>query len=118
MIRKKTGWLMLALVIACYAFMYTETKKDYVCNDDCQKVQSVDASLRRSYLYSIGRCSYQGSDTLCVWVKDTTGVNWSVLADTTCLIATQNGLYKQKLFFISYDTSRHIFDTLLVKQCP
>ncbi len=118
---KKARWVILALVILSYAFMYTQTKDRYLCNDDCQKVNSVNTSLvkTRNYIYYVNRCGGQSptSDTLCVFVKDTTGINWDLLADTACLVATQNGLYHQKLFICNWDTSTHSMDTLVRKQC-
>jgi hypothetical protein len=117
----KSRWLLLALVIASYTFMYTQSDRYATCDDDCQKVGSLYSALlkNRPYIYSVARCSWNRiSDTLCIAVKDTTGVNWNLLADTVCLLATQNSLYKQRLFIMRYDTTRLTVDTLLTKQCP
>jgi len=116
---KRKGWLILALVVSSYTFMYTQSETP--CDDDCEKLNSLNTALHknRSYVNYAMRCGQNpASDTLCVWVKDTTGINWNLLADTACLLATQNGLYKQNLFVITYDTSTLILDTLVRKQCP
>lgn len=110
---------MLALVVLSYTFMYTQSETP--CNDDCNRVNSFNIALQknRSYVSYALRCSQNPvSDTLCLWVQDTTGVNWNLFADTACLLATQNGLYRQKLFIITYDTTRQTLDTLVRKQCP
>jgi hypothetical protein len=120
MTRKKTGWLILALVVLSYTFMYTQSDR-FACNDDCEKINSLNTALHanRNYVSYVLRCGQNPvSDTLCLWVKDTTGIDWNLFADTACLLATQNGLYKQKFFIITYDTSTLIVDTLVRKQCP
>jgi hypothetical protein len=117
---KRSRWLLLALVIASYTFMYTQSDR-YACDDDCKKVESLNNALvsGRTYIYSIGRCGVSRvSDTLCLLVKDTAAMDWNLLADTACLMATQNSLYHQKLFIITYDTVTQRLDTLLKKQCP
>jgi len=113
------------MVVLSYVFMYTETKERYLCDDDCEKIQAIDSMLIKShdYVYTVYRCyqSYstpQASDTLCVNVKDTIGVNWDLLADTICMLASQNGLNHQKVFIYKYDTATYLFDTLVKKNCP
>jgi hypothetical protein len=120
MTSKKSRWFFLALVIAAYTFMYTQSDH-FSCDDDCQKVASLNTALlkNRPYIYGVWRCSWNRmSDTLCITVKDTTGVNWNLVADTACLLATQNGLYKQRVFIMRYDTASRVADTLVRRQCP
>ena len=117
---KRSRWLLLALVIASYTFMYTQSDR-YSCDDDCKNVSSLNTKLvtGRPYIYSIGRCGINRvSDTLCLYVRDTTAIDWNLLADTACLVATQNSLYHQKLFVIKYDTATRSLDTLVRRQCP
>ncbi len=121
MTARKVRWMILALVILSYIFMYTQTKKDYLCNDDCQKIYSIDTTLvrSRSYIYNINRCSRSPiSDTVCVFVKDTSGINWELLADTTCIVSSQNGLLHQKVFIIGWHILSQSYDTLVKRQCP
>lgn len=116
--RKRTGLVILVLIICLYAFMYTDTKT-YSCSDDCQKIYALDTTLMhdRDYIFGVYRCSRNSiSDTICIIVKDTTGVNWDLFADTVCAMATQKGLNQQKLFIIK--NGSFPLDTLVKKQCP
>ena len=114
---KKYRWIVTFLTLIFYSLLYIATSRD-TCIDDCAKVTQVGQSLSsRNYVYAVYRCSYTHiSDTLCVFVKDTTGINWSLLADTTCMIASQYGLSRQKVFVIK----NTIFppDTVARVQCP
>ena len=100
-----------------YSFLYIATSKSF-CDEDCEKVGLVEEGLiGKSYVNYVGRCSYSRvSDTLCVYVKDTTGVDWNHLADTTCVLAAQQGLLQQKIFILKYGTMSR--DTLARKSCP
>jgi hypothetical protein len=91
------------------------------CEGDCEKVQNFYTAIKnkRPYVLSVYRCSYQSlSDSLCVYVRDSNGVDWNLLADTACQIATQNGLPQQKIFILQADTSTTLIDTVVRKQCP
>lgn len=116
---KKYSRFILFFILLGYALLHIATKYNYPCEDDCARVNefSNELSSSRDYVYGAYRCSRVAvSDTLCVYVKDTIGINWSLLADTACNIATQKGLQRQKLFFINNVNS--IRDTILVRQCP
>ena len=96
--------LILPLILIGYALLYMATKVASPCLEDCQKISELNQALlqnRQSYCYGAGRCTYRGqSDTLCVSVKDTLGINWNLFADTVCLLATQKGLVRQKIFIL------------------
>ena len=113
-----TRSLILFTVVAFYALLYWATSVNK-CNEDCQKQIELSALLakNRTYVYGAWRCSLSyNSDTLCVTLKDTVGVNWALLADTACLYANSVGLYHQKIFLIK----NGVFppDTVARKQCP
>jgi hypothetical protein len=111
--------ILLFLILGFYSVLYIATKRVLPCEADCQSVLTVQQNLRmnRSYVEGVFRCSYRlASDTLCVMVKDTIGVNWNLLADTACSIATQAGLLQQKIFIIKNWSSP--IDTLARKVCP
>lgn len=114
----KNRKLLFFGLLFCYAFMYIATTKKMPCEDDCEKVRSVRIAYEnKSYVTSVNRCSFpRVSDTLCIYVKDTIGVDWNHLADTTCIIATQQGLLQQKIFILKSGTIP--FDTLARKICP
>jgi hypothetical protein len=117
----KIKFLILPLVLVGYYLLYVATSVDKFgsCIDDCQKVHEFSQSLSssRDYVYGAHRCTNVAvSDTLCVIVKDTSGINWNQLAHTACTLATQKGLLQQKLFFIRIVNS--LPDTILIKQCP
>jgi hypothetical protein len=68
-------------------------------------------------VYSANRCGspYIPSDSICVYVKDTIGINWDIIADSTCYFATQAGLPQQKIFILKTGFPT---DTLVKRQCP
>ena len=113
------SFILLAIVVF-YAFLYwaTSVDKGYLCDEDCQRVNQLDTLLlhRYTYLYSVNRCSRTPTDTLCVYVRDTTGINWDRFADTVCLYANSIGLRQQKLFIIRSISFQP--DTVVRKQCP
>lgn len=118
--RKLLCNLLLPSILGVYAFIFIATKIAEPCDDDCEKVREVSSLLynsRESYILSVGRCSYNRvSDTLCILVRDTAGINWNLLADTSCAIATLKGLLHQKIFILKTGTSP--LDTLVKKSCP
>jgi hypothetical protein len=117
---RKIKLLILPLILLGYAFLYMATSVDKsICIDDCEKVHNLSEELHstRDYVFAVSRCTNVAvSDTLCVYVKDTIGINWNLLADTVCMLATQKGLLRQKLFLMR--TVNSIRDTILFKQCP
>jgi hypothetical protein len=117
---KKRRWLLLSIIVITYSLLFIATKPNYPCDGDCEKIHAVDAALRTNregYIFAAVRCTYnQVSDSLCVLVRDTTGINWQLLADTACTIASQKGLLRQKIFILKLGTSP--LDTLARKQCP
>lgn len=114
----KNRKLLFFGILFCYAFMYIATTKQPLCVGDCEKVRSVRIAYKsKNYVVAVERCSFpRVSDTLCIYVKDTTGVDWNHLADTTCIIATQQGLLQQKILILKNGTVP--FDTLARKICP
>lgn len=112
--------LILSLIIVGYAFVYIATSKD-PCSGDCKKIEIIRESLKlnRPYLLGVYRCinNYRTIDSLCVKVTDTTGVNWGLLADTACMVASQNGLPDQKIFILRFSKTSSNYDTLAFKEC-
>ena len=106
------------LLLTGYALLYTATSKQVPCDDDCEKTGRVfqQLSTNRTYVYGVYRCTQpRPSDTLCVLVRDTSGINWNMFADTACKIATQQGLLQQKIFILKNGTNP--YDTLAKKLC-
>jgi len=115
-----TKGLILFGVVLFYAFLYIGTTYPVRCEEDCQKISRLDTTLRGKYDYVhwASRCTNSPtSDTLCIWVKDTTGINWNAFADTICLYSNSVGLYQQKLFLIKSNIAA-LPDTVARKQCP
>jgi hypothetical protein len=112
-------YLTLSLILIAFSLLYLATSYQVPCEDDCAKVYSVDTTMSRNrdYVFWVSRCSgTQQSDSLCVYVKDTIGINWNLLADTVCAVATQNGLARQKIFIIKTNVTPP--DTVARKICP
>ena len=108
------------VILLFYMCLYMATKYVPECYEDCEKRRQIDASLSvgRNYFYGTYRCTNTAvSDTLCVYVKDTTGINWNLFADTVCSVATSYGLIRQKVFIIKQG-SIFPLDTVARKQCP
>jgi hypothetical protein len=115
----KRNKLLFAVILFGYAFLYIATSYAAKCEDDCEKTSNTYQELvqTRPYVYSVRRCTNQAvSDTLCVYVRDTTGINWSLFADTACMVATQQGLPRQKIYVIKAGSLIH--DTVAFKICP
>ena len=116
---RKIKLLILPLILIGYALLYMATSVPEKCFEDCQKVSEFSNALitNRAYIYGAFRCSYTAvSDTLCVYADRSVAINWNLFADTACLIATQHGLPRQKIFII--DNRNTPSDTLAQKQCP
>lgn len=114
-----TKSLILVVVVMFYSLLYMATSIDDKCDDLCQKISRLNTTLFKfDYFYGANRCaSSWASDTLCVRVKDTIGINWDRFADTVCLYANSVGLYQQKIFLIRNSTTSPP-DTVARKQCP
>ncbi len=114
--------LFLLLILSIYASLYVATSRYTPCEGDCEKVNEVSSKIRnnrQAYIHYLQRCSNRPiSDTLCLYVKDTTGINWNLIADSTCYFATQAGLAQQKLFIIKFSATAGTPDTLVQQQCP
>ena len=107
------------MIVVSYGLLYVATTKSVICDGDCSKMFVFDTTLRhgRSYVVGAYRCtSGRISDTICVNVKDTTGINWSLLVDTACLVAGQVGLAHQTIFIFKPATAT--VDTVAKKSCP
>jgi hypothetical protein len=114
-----TKSLLLFVVVAVYSLLYLATSPIRPCDGSCQKLYSLDTLLTKKfdYVYGTFRCSsLPGSDTLCVYVRDTVGINWDRFADTVCLYANIAGLYQQKIFLIKNSIMPP--DTVARRQCP
>ena len=114
-----TKIILLPVLLLTFALLYIATSVPDRCLEDCQKVNEFGMALQtnRGYIYGVYRCSRNGlSDTLCIYAYDSVTVNWSLLADTACIIATQKGLPRQKIFII--DNRTLPIDTLATKECP
>jgi len=117
---KKIKLLILPFLLLLFSILFMATSKQPICDRDCSAVINVGTALRNgriSYVEGVFRCGYSlVSDTLCVFVKDTTGIDWNSLADTTCMIAAQNGLSGQKIFIVKNFSFPS--DTVARKICP
>jgi hypothetical protein len=116
----KAKWLALPVILLFYTVTFVATKRVEPCDTDCERINLFRQLFmidRESYVSQVGRCTYvRVNDTLCIGVKDTTGINWNTVADSACSIASNNGLPRQ--FIIIYKISTFPIDTLLKKQCP
>lgn len=103
-----------------YFVTFIATKKNYPCNQDCENVVNFNNSIRKgreAYVVGAHRCSANPvSDTLCVFLNDTIGINIPLFADTACMLAVQNGLLRQKIIIMKNFSSP--IDTLIKKDCP
>jgi hypothetical protein len=111
--------LILSLTLLFYSVTYLATSKVVPCEGDCEKTYGLDTILRNKYNYYHGsyRCARTYStDTLCVYVKDTIGINWDLFADTVCMYAKSVGLNRQQLLILNNGVLPP--DTLARKQCP
>jgi hypothetical protein len=116
--RQRFKGLLLVIILSFYAALYVATSPSIPCDADCEKVGKVNMELtNRSYVYMVYRCGMTlTSDTLCVIVQDTTGINWNLLADTTCMIAKKYELNNQTVLI--YNSGVFPVDTLATVKCP
>lgn len=111
--------LILFVAVAFYSFLYLATSYEVKCEDDCQKTNELYRLLanNRKYVFSVSRClPTYSTDTLCIGVRDTTGINWTLFADTVCAYASSVNLPRQTIFILNKDVFPN--DTLARKQCP
>jgi hypothetical protein len=111
--------LILSLTLLFYSIIYLATSKVVPCEGDCAKIYGFDTTLRNKYNYYLGayRCARTYStDTLCIYVKDTIGINWDLFSDTVCIYARGLGLSSQNLFILNNGVLPP--DTLARKKCP
>jgi len=116
--KRKTS-LILSLTLLFYLIIYLATSKVVPCEGDCAKTYGLDTILRNKYKYYLQsfRCARTYStDTLCVYVKDTTGINWDRFSDTVCMYAKSVGLSSQILLIMNNGVLPP--DTLARKRCP
>jgi len=117
---KKYRYFLLTVIIVFFTLFFFATKKYVPCEGDCEKMSNFNQAIRNgrdSYVVWAIRCGPNPvSDTICIFVKDISGINWGLLADTACTIATQYGLNQQKIFILKNFSSP--VDTLAKKQCP
>jgi hypothetical protein len=108
------------LFIITFSLFFVATKQVAPCDGDCEKMNNFNLAIRNgreNFVMWAYRCSFKPvSDTICVMVRDTSGINWVLFADTACTIATQYGLSQQKIFILK--NSNFPPDTLAKKQCP
>ncbi len=109
--------VVLLLITVVYAFLFMATKRVLPCEGDCEKVSLADSRLRsgrESYILAVDRClTYRVNDSLCIYVRDTTGIDWERLADTVCMTTTMVGLANQKIYIIKPGP-----DTVARRTCP
>jgi hypothetical protein len=106
-------------VLFFYSMLYLATSKQPICEGDCELVRDLTVKItanHSSVIDYVSRCSINRvSDSVCVYVKDIAGVNWAMIADSTCYFANQVGLPPQKVFVIKEGIPN---DTLARLNCP
>ena len=117
--KTKKIWF-LPLILAFYAILYIATQYEKYCDPECEAMGEFNTSItnNRNYVEFASRCIYnKGRDSICILVRDTTGVDWNRFADTSCMIANQVGLSQQTVIIIRFNTTG-ARDTVAVKVCP
>ena len=110
----KFKWVILSVATVFYALLYLATTKDVPVSDFCSKSVIAGSMLSgRSYVYVSGCCT---DTALCVHVKDTTGIDWNLLADTACTYLHNEGLDHYRVFVIRHRSTGN--DTVVNKKCP
>ena len=109
-------FLVFFCILVFYSFLYIATRKEPPCNNDCPKIQAVTGILvaGKGYIYGLSRC--EDPRALCVLVRDTVGVDWNHLADTTCYLAKREELIAQRVFILK--NGSYPYDTLGRANCP
>lgn len=109
----KQKWLTFIAIVVFYCALAIATDRLPQCNDVCMKVYGVDTLLRKkTYVFWDSRTN---DTSFCVYVKDTTGINWNLLADTTCIIMNSQGLNHFHVFIIQ--NMIYPPDTVANKKC-
>ena len=115
---KYSGVILFAIIIL-YGLMYIATSVDKEC-ENCEKFEQVRNYFLKdsNHIQYVDRCftSINPYDSLCVSIKDSTARDWDAVADSICMIATQNGLPKRHVFIINY--LGNVPDTLVIRHCP
>lgn len=116
---KRYRFIFLTLILISYSLLYIATTKSFPCDSDCETMAAVDTLIQknRDYVYTANRCYRPSSDSICVWVKDTSGIDWNLLADTVCQVASSKGLLQQYIIVLKVN-STGIPDTVVTKRCP
>lgn len=115
----KKANLFFFLIISFYGLLYIATSVNKPCDGDCEKIRNLSNFFLKdsNYIYPPWPCGIITSyDTLCVNIKDTTARDWNLLADSICVIATQDGLPKRQIFIIN--NFNNVPDTIVKKSCP
>jgi predicted 3-demethylubiquinone-9 3-methyltransferase (glyoxalase superfamily) len=116
---KRFKFFFLSLLLISYALLYIATSKPFPCDADCEAMTALDTLVKknRDYVYTANRCYQPASDSICVWVKDSSGIDWNLLADTVCQVATSKGLLQQYIIVLKVNSTGNP-DTVLKKRCP
>ena len=115
---KKTS-ILLPLILLGYAFLYIATSKRLDCDGDCEKMVGLQNRLlnNRPYVVAVNRLEpyNNANNKIYVFVRDTTGIDWNRLADTTCLYSHEVGFAGQQIFVLRAANTN---DTLSRLNCP
>jgi hypothetical protein len=117
--KMKAKHFLLVLILSVYAGLYIATSTPESCDTYCEKILLINQQLskNRPYFQNAYRCTNrQGSDTICLYVRDTSGIDWNLFADTACMTFSNYGLPGQKIFILKTGTTPP--DTLAKKICP
>lgn len=113
---KKIGkWIGLVAILLGYAFLYIATSKPYLCEGDCEKLESVGSLLQRSKSSVQSAYGNERDSSFNISVYDSTQTVWTGLADTACIYLRDHGLNRYKVSITKY---RNYLDTLAKRQCP
>lgn len=116
---KRTQLFFLPLILLGYAFLYIATSKRLDCDGDCAKIAGLQNKLlpNRPYIVTVNRQDPYNSanNRIYVFVRDTTGIDWNRVADTTCLYCHELGLTAQQIFVLRAANTN---DTLSRLNCP
>jgi len=102
-----------SLILVVYALLYTATTKRLPCEDTCEKIGQVSASLQNNRPFV--NYAYQCGDSgLCVVVRDTIPYSWNLLADTACIYLKTQSLFNYNVTVLKIS----IVDTIGQQKCP
>ncbi len=117
--KKRKYNLLFVAIVVCYGLLYMATsvpdKECIPCNQLSALYQKL--SVNKTYITQVNSCSLQNTvDTVCISVKDTTGVNWTALADTACLYSKQQNMPTKAVYILKDNVFPR--DTLAAVICP